>query len=88
MFPKSFKVVTHSSSCDFKPPFVSSSIEAPVLSSTGASSTERSLTLCVAGSGDPQRGQNLSMFAPSSIVALHTCSSGAGHGMFFHGASF
>ena len=33
------------------PPFVGSSIEAPVLSSTGASLTVKSLTPCVAGSG-------------------------------------
>ena len=74
MFSKSFKVVTHSSRCDLKPPFVGSSIEAPVLNSTGASLTEKSLTLCVAGSG------NLAMSASSSIAALHTCESGAGHG--------
>ena len=42
MFSKSFEVVTHSS--DFKPPFVGSNFDAPILSSTGAS--------CVAGSGE------------------------------------
>ena len=35
MFSNSFKVVTHSSSCDFKPLFVGSSIEAPSSSSNG-----------------------------------------------------
>ena len=61
MFSKSFKVVTHSSSCDFKPPFVGSSIEAPVLSSTGASSTERSTTLRVpvSGSASALRSKNV-----------------------------
>ena len=61
MFSKSFKVVTHSSSCDFKPPFVGSSIEAPVLSSTGASSTERSTTLRVpvSGSASALRSKNM-----------------------------
>ena len=87
MFSKSFKDVTHCSSCDFKPPFVGSSIEAPVLSSSGASLAERSWTFCVTGSGDPQCGQNLSMSASSSIAALRTCSSGAGHGMLSHDAS-
>ena len=86
----SFKVVTHSSSCDFKPPSVGSSIEAPSSSSsgplcgrsmisTGASSlVERSTTLRVAGSGDPQCGQSMRTSGSSSVALRSTCSSAAG----------
>ena len=82
MFLKNVKkVVTNSSSCDFKPPFVGSSIEAPLLSSTGASLTVKSLTPCVPGSG------SLAVSASSSIAALHPCESGVGHGMSSHVSS-
>ena len=88
VFSNSFKVVTHSSSCDFKPPFVGSSIEAPSSSSngpvfgrsmisTGASSLAgRSMTQ--AGSGDPQCGQSMCMSGSSSVALRSTCSSAAG----------
>ena len=77
MFSNSFKVVTHSSSCDFKPLFVGSSIEAPSSSSngpvsgrsmiaTGASSlAERSTTQA----GDPLCGRGTLPLGASSLVA-------------------
>ena len=81
VFSNSFKVVTHSSSCDFKPLFVGSSIEAPSSSSNGPVSG-RSM-IAIGASSLVAR----SMRDPgSSSSALRSQSSnGAGCPMFGHG---